>query len=65
MEYSIENHQMRGCLSRIKDFAKYERRIEAVEYMFQISQRKLMFESLIQWVRVVYAEELGKKFSPE
>ena len=24
-----------------------------------------MFESLIQWVRVVYAEELGKKLSPQ
>ena len=58
VEYCIENYEMREVLQKIRDFAKDERKIEAVEYMAQIHIRKQMFESLIQWVKVVYEDEL-------
>ena len=58
VEYCLENLEMRICLRKIHEFAKFESKIEAVEFMVQIQQRKAMFDSLIQWVRVVYEPEL-------
>ena len=49
---------MRECVEKIKDFSKLERKIEAMEYMIQIHERKRIFDSLIQWVKVVYSSEL-------
>ena len=49
---------MRKCVQKIKEFSNFERKIEALEYMIQIQQRKKMFDSLIQWVKVVYSSEL-------
>jgi hypothetical protein len=54
---------MREALKKVRNFANYERKIEAVEYIYQISIRRQMFESLIQWVKVVYANELKNKQS--
>ena len=45
----------------MRNFSKVERRIEACEYMLQIQIRKQLFNSLIQWVKVAYAQELGLK----
>ena len=61
VEYCLENMEMRQAISKIQEFAHYESKIEAVEYMVQIQQRKLLFDSLIQWVKVVYAAELVDK----
>ena len=61
VEYCLENLEMRQAISKIQEFANYESKIEAVEYMVQIQQRKLLFDSLIQWVKVVYAAELTDK----
>ena len=47
VEYCLENLQMRGALERVREFANYERKVEAVEYMYQISIRRQLFESLI------------------
>jgi hypothetical protein len=39
-------------------FANEEKKIEAVDYIVDITQRKKMFDCLIQWVKVVYEKEL-------
>ena len=61
VEYCVENLQMRLALQKVRNFSKVERRIEACEYMLQIQMRKQLFNSLIQWVKVAYAQELGLK----
>ena len=58
VEYCFENLQMRDAIQRVKRFSNQERKIEAVEYMFQIQQKRALLESLVQWVKVVYANEL-------
>lgn len=58
VEYCVENLQMRNCFAQFREFAAFESKIEAVEFIAQIYERKKLFESLIQWVKVVYAQEL-------
>jgi hypothetical protein len=58
LEYILETLEMRRAVFRIREFSEFECKIEAVEYMVQISQRRQMFDSLMQWVKVVYAQEL-------
>ena len=60
VEYCLENLKMRQALKEIKQYAEDDRKLEAVEFMQDIINRKLQFESLIQWVKVVYAAELNK-----
>jgi predicted DNA-binding ArsR family transcriptional regulator len=58
LEYCLENMEMRKAIAEMKQYAIDDRKIEGVEFMREIVNRKLMFESLIQWVKVVYASEL-------
>jgi hypothetical protein len=61
VEYCVENLEMRLALKRILAFSRQERQMEAVQYIAQIHERKPMFDSLMQWVRVVYAQELHQQ----
>lgn len=60
VEYCMENLEMRHAIQRIQEYAKAERKIEAVLFMVQIHERNIMLESLMQWVKMVYAKELMK-----
>lgn len=51
---------MRKALGTIKHFYQVERKIESALYMQKIVERREMFDALIFWVKVVYAEELKK-----
>ena len=58
IQYYRENVEMRRALRQIQDFANYEKKIEAVEYMSQLYERRTLFECLMKWVLVVYDKEL-------
>ena len=58
VEYCRENLLMRGAIFEVKQFARQERKAEAVECMYLILTKRTILESLVQWVKVVYATEL-------
>jgi len=58
LEYCLENLEMRNALHEMQKFSVDDRKVEAAEFMVDIRYKKVLFDSLIQWVKVVYASEL-------
>ena len=58
LEFCLENVEMRRCLRKIEQFAEQERKLQAVVNMEQIRQNRIRLDALIQWVKVVYYDEL-------
>lgn len=58
MEYCMENYRMREAIKRVREFSQFERKLQAVHFMYEIYLNRIKLESLIQWVKVVYSDLL-------